>query len=333
MPVNPYSRGRARSRRSAPQTDAIVIALTAQVLVCILLLLAAALAQKVDETRYDNVKRQYTVLVTDPTGSNEVFEDLGQARGGLGQVFESIEEFIDSLIRRFTGGAETAAPPVAEVVPEPHTEDPGTQPDSPPQEAEQETEQEQSTVLFDYNYLEPDTEEASFASLGQGGMFPVATGGQDTSGLPAPEGCTFATVQLRGVLRPPLTGVVTSEFAYRDHPVTGKSDFHNGIDIAAVEGRDILAALPGTVVEVGQSEIYGNYITLEHAQNLQTFYAHCSSIIAQEGMVVRQGERIAQVGQTGVATGPHLHFSVLVDGLYTDPYWVLSDHIRVVDAL
>ena len=92
-----------------------------------------------------------------------------------------------------------------------------------------------------------------------------------------------------------------------------------------------MAALPGEVVEVGYSSVYGNYIVLQHATNLKTFYAHCSQIIAKEGMAVRQGERIALVGKTGLATGPHLHFSVIVEEQFADPYWILSDYLELVE--
>jgi murein DD-endopeptidase MepM/ murein hydrolase activator NlpD len=135
-----------------------------------------------------------------------------------------------------------------------------------------------------------------------------------------------------GAVKPPVTGLITSPFGYRDHPVTEEEDFHTGMDIAAVEGRAILCALPGTVTEVGQSPIYGNFITVRHSENLETFYAHCSEIIATAGTKVRQGERIAKVGQTGVATGSHLHFSVLVAGQYCNPYWLLKDDVKLLDA-
>jgi murein DD-endopeptidase MepM/ murein hydrolase activator NlpD len=114
--------------------------------------------------------------------------------------------------------------------------------------------------------------------------------------------------------------------------VSEEEDVHTGMDIAAVAGRAILCALPGTVTEVGQSPTYGKTITVRHSENLETFYAHCSEIVAKVGMVVRQGERIAKVGQTGVTTGPHLHFSVLVAGQYCDPYWLLKDDVKLLGA-
>lgn len=338
-PNRPYPRNnRSRSTpRGEPPADAVAVALTVQVLVCILLLLLTVLAKKADETRYVETKQQFHLMVTDPAESAELFDSLTE--GGLGQIFAGIEAWITSLVDRFTG--ERSPEPVAEVEPKAVPEDDAGV-DEPEDEAPA-----LPTLEFDYNYLS-DGEESSepwqkesvaagfsggFADLppklGQGGAFPVQTAG-DTSRLPPPEEATYRPVMVSQRLVPPVTGVITSEFSYRDHPVTGEGDFHNGIDIAAAAGRDIAAALPGRVVEVGEDEIYGKYVTLQHASNFRTFYAHCSQIIAREGMAVRQGERIAKVGDTGVTTGPHLHFAVIVDDLFTNPYWVLQDNIKPV---
>lgn len=121
----------------------------------------------------------------------------------------------------------------------------------------------------------------------------------------------------------PTYGLLTSYYGSRSHPISGKFDYHTGLDIAAPLGSDVYAALPGTVSEVGYSNTYGNYIKLSHGNRLTTVYNHCSKILATEGAVIRQGERIALVGSTGVSTGSHLHFDMLVDGNYTDPLPVL----------
>lgn len=117
----------------------------------------------------------------------------------------------------------------------------------------------------------------------------------------------------------PTYGVLTSAYGLRTHPLSGAGDYHTGIDIAAPLGADVYAVLPGVVTEVGQNATYGNYIKLSHGKRLTTVYNHCSSILAEQGAVIRQGERIALVGSTGVSTGPHLHLDLLVDGSYTDP--------------
>ncbi|MCL2857126.1 MAG: M23 family metallopeptidase [Oscillospiraceae bacterium] len=149
--------------------------------------------------------------------------------------------------------------------------------------------------------------------------------------LPPPEGSTLAPFFLNTALNPPVVGVVTSPFAFRVHPLSGNVDFHNGIDIAAPYGREILSALPGTVERVGEDRVYGNYIVLRHAHNLKTFYAHCSQILVVEGESVSQGQQLATVGSTGMTTGPHLHFAVIVEGLYADPMHGLSGQISEAD--
>ena len=91
------------------------------------------------------------------------------------------------------------------------------------------------------------------------------------------------------------------------------------LDIAAPMGSGIYTAFPGTVTQRGQSSIYGNYIEVTHSDNLRTVYCHCDQLLAPEGANLRAGERVATVGSTGISTGPHLHFEVLVDGTFYDP--------------
>ena len=102
-------------------------------------------------------------------------------------------------------------------------------------------------------------------------------------------------------------------------PFTGEASLHSGLDIAAAQGSPISAAFYGTVTKVGEDEIAGKYIRLTHADGLETFYCHCSEILAPMNAVIRQGETIALVGSTGMATGPHLHFEVRINGLKYDP--------------
>ena len=148
----------------------------------------------------------------------------------------------------------------------------------------------------------------------------------DFSSLSVPDYATMAPITINYPLTPPLSGKITSGFGYRLHPVTGERDFHTGIDIAAAVGTPVVASLPGIVTEVGYDGIYGNYVRMSHGTNIETRYCHCSEILVEEGSQLREGERIALSGSTGMTTGAHLHFEVLADGLLADPASVLEVH-------
>lgn len=111
----------------------------------------------------------------------------------------------------------------------------------------------------------------------------------------------------------PTVGVLTSSFGER----WGRR--HNGIDIGSDSGTEILAAAGGTVTFSGNMSGYGNYIVIDHGNGYETAYGHCSSLVAREGEVVKQGALIAYVGSTGNSTGPHLHFEVKANGEFKNP--------------
>lgn len=304
---------RARGRMSPePKSDAATVALTAQVIICVLMILCVLLIKKLDEPRYDAFKSQYSLMLSE--GSGEQFpQDWGNVFSG---AWEKAGDLIGGF---FSSKPGTQAPEESSSDTEINIDEPEDPPDS--------TASQSQSAGLNYNYLEGS--DISYISA-SGGMYPVDA---DDTGemMPAPAGSILSPVYLGSKIKPPVTGLITSGFCYRYHPITGNNDFHTGLDIAADEGTQILAALPGEVIETGYNDIYGNYIVLKHATNLRTSYSHCSEIIAKEGMSVRQGERIALVGHTGMATGSHLHFSVIVEDEFTDPAWVLSDYIKLVE--
>lgn len=122
----------------------------------------------------------------------------------------------------------------------------------------------------------------------------------------------------------PVKGTLTSAFGERLSPTTGEPGFHYGVDIAADEGTPIAAFADGTVRQVAESD-YGKYLIVDHADGFSTLYAHCSSISAAEGDKVKRGEEIARVGQTGNATGPHLHLELWKNGAALDPADYLTE--------
>lgn len=121
----------------------------------------------------------------------------------------------------------------------------------------------------------------------------------------------------------PVAGHDSSGFGYRVHPIDGELRFHYGTDFAANSGDDICAFADGYVYAAGCSEGYGNYIILTHEGGYSTIYAHMSEFVAKEGDMVKRGQLIGRVGQTGKATGPHLHFELLCDDVYVNPEYYI----------
>lgn len=115
---------------------------------------------------------------------------------------------------------------------------------------------------------------------------------------------------------------ISDPYGERIHPVTGEKRLHNGVDMAAPLGADVLAAANGTVYRTGFDAENGNYVVLWHGDSGQmTYYTHCGDILVSEGDHAAAGDKIATVGQTGRATGPHLHFAVSGDGEWQEPVW------------
>jgi len=126
---------------------------------------------------------------------------------------------------------------------------------------------------------------------------------------------------------------ITSGFGMRRHPVYGDMRQHNGIDISCPEGTPVYAVLDGTVEKASYVEEYGNLVVLRHQEELSTYYAHLSKILVKGGDEVQRGSLIAFTGNTGVSTGPHLHFEVRKNNIPIDPKDYLDLKINVPDVL
>ncbi len=151
-------------------------------------------------------------------------------------------------------------------------------------------------------------------------------GGVDIELYKAADGASFSPVATTSVVLSPVSSErYTSYFGYRKNPITNKRSFHTGLDIAAPLGTKIRAAYNGTVRKTGEDGRSGKYIFLTHDDGFETFYCHCSEILAEKGAVIRQGETIALVGSTGWSTGPHLHFEVRKNGERLNPLGILKD--------
>ncbi len=137
----------------------------------------------------------------------------------------------------------------------------------------------------------------------------------------------------RFLMRRPVRGEsvrLTSGFGMRIHPIINAPKMHTGIDWASPVGTPIMAAGNGVVEEAHRKGGYGNYVRIRHANGYQTTYAHMSRIAPniKQGVKVKQGQVIGYVGCTGLCSGPHLHYEVLVNNRFVDPLKIQVPHER-----
>ena len=136
------------------------------------------------------------------------------------------------------------------------------------------------------------------------------------------------------LMRKPLAGgVFRSGFGIRRHPILGYSRMHSGVDWADDTGSPIYAAGNGTIIHADWSSGYGRRIEIQHLNGYVTTYSHMSGFARgiQEGVKVRQGQIIGFVGNTGLSTGPHLHYEVAINGNYVDPMRIKLPQGRVLE--
>jgi len=117
----------------------------------------------------------------------------------------------------------------------------------------------------------------------------------------------------------PVDAPIGSGFGFRTDPITGRPALHTGLDFAAEPGTTIAAAAGGMVASAGYHPQYGNLLEIDHGNGLTTRYAHTQRMLVKVGDLIKRGQPVALVGNTGRSTGPHLHFEVLVDGVMQDP--------------
>ncbi len=117
----------------------------------------------------------------------------------------------------------------------------------------------------------------------------------------------------------PLDGWITSAFGKRTSPFTGEPAIHKGLDVAAPTGTPIFAPADGVVLFAGQRTGFGNYILIAHGTGITTGYGHNAHNLVSAGQVLHRGDQVATVGQSGRATGPHLHYEVILNGRTVDP--------------
>ncbi len=125
-------------------------------------------------------------------------------------------------------------------------------------------------------------------------------------------------------IKPISGGRQTSGFGRRSRPVRGASTNHKGVDWATPTGTPVYASCGGTVAKAGWASGYGYVVYINHEDGRQTRYGHLSKVLVKPGQSVKQGERIALSGSTGVSSGPHLHFEILINGVQVNPLQYLN---------
>lgn len=120
-------------------------------------------------------------------------------------------------------------------------------------------------------------------------------------------------------IKPLSGGRLSSGFGKRSRPTKGASTYHKGIDWATPTGTAVFASCGGTVAKAGWGSGYGYVVYINHADGRQTRYGHLSKVLVKAGQTVKQGEKIALSGNTGVTSGPHVHFEILINGKQVNP--------------
>ena len=108
----------------------------------------------------------------------------------------------------------------------------------------------------------------------------------------------------------PTRGYLTDLYGWRTHPITGKRDFHHGVDIATQLGNKVIATASGTVLIAGPRDYYGTLVVIDHGYEYVTWYGHMASFAVKEGQRIKRGQIIGYVGSTGRSNAPHLHYEV-----------------------
>lgn len=150
----------------------------------------------------------------------------------------------------------------------------------------------------------------------------------DYDGPALPENASMDKYALGVEVMSPIEGAegwwVSSGYGWRDHPVDGINRFHQGVDLAVNLGTPVKAFADGVVDYIGESSAYGLYTQVRHENGVTSFYAHCNALYVKKGQTVRRGDVIAQSGETGNVTGPHLHFELRKDGVLLNPLYYIA---------
>lgn len=300
-----------RANKQKEKKDYFTSVTLVQTVLCTALAVIVIIISKAGGTAADKLKTDFTNLM------NWSLENTDSE-----SVIESVKQFF--------ANSESLLPAFSPVTPPEDTSESEMQSDeSETADAnDSEPDQTESTEESEKFKEENITQSAETTQIGEAETIQLNTkdaGGEDIKLYKAADNASFSPVSTTcAIVRPVDSTNYTSYFGYRINPITNEKSFHTGLDIAAPLGTKIRAAYAGTVRKVGEDDHSGKYIFISHEDGFETFYCHCSEILADEGAVLRQGESIALVGSTGWSTGPHLHFEIRKGGQRLNPLWVLQ---------
>nr|WP_317411904.1 M23 family metallopeptidase [uncultured Solibaculum sp.] len=288
-------------------------ALPAQMLVCAVAVGAAFLLRAVGGPLYDDMRKQYTDAMSHSISVDQAIDELDALAvdhpflSGIVEPMKSVQSFFQFSKDDSSASSPSSSNGASSAVSESSQSASGSASQAPAESSSPAGDPSQPT--------------------GAGGEdLPVNLAlSAEASAKIAPEGASFAPYFLTGPFYSPLpSGIITSDFGYRNHPKSGQAGFHKGLDIAADQGTPIACVMPGTISQMGENETAGKFVLVDHPGGVQTFYGHCSEFVAQDGASVRAGETLALVGSTGDSTGPHIHLEIRINGVAHDPARILE---------
>jgi len=134
-------------------------------------------------------------------------------------------------------------------------------------------------------------------------------------------------------LRPVLKGVISSKFGYRNHPILKIKRHHDGVDISARRGEPVYAPADGTVRFSGRLGTLGLMIFIDHKYGFSTRFGHLDRVVVRPGQTIKRGEKIAEVGNSGLSTSPHLHYEVILNDKPVDPLKFIFDDDKLTEQI
>lgn len=310
------------SRSQGREKDGLRLA---QLIVCAGIFVLLAAGKFVFPAGIETVRGGLNQLISENVDYKAAFSAVGQVVGGKSTVQEAMNELYIAVFRAQDGVEEVRetmgyraeekylaafSGDGAAVLNHRLGRNGALQQTKPEQESGEETQAQQQKT---------GTQAAQAVPLGGNVQTePVYTG-------PAlPEGVSMKREDLGISCKNPVTGQLSSPFGYREHPIENGEKFHYGIDIAVDVGTAVGAFADGTVVAVGESSSLGKYVEITHAKGITTLYAHCSKLCVTSGQKVKMGGKIAESGDTGLSTGPHLHFELRRNDVYLNPAYYVT---------